>query len=206
MKKFKNILSIIISCIFLILLIIGIYVGIEYYNKSQEEDRQNFINAMILAEQAVLNGTQPEAPKDNDSSDDNNLNLDDIISGSVDESKVDSVFSNITMISSSTFKATLNGEEKTYRLIGVASDGDSNQIKNILESLTGVTITQDSKKKDGDVNLVYLWSGDPKNINNMINIQIVKLGFAKTTYTDAVTYPEGINVTYSLQFIKASKT
>ena len=211
MQKIKTLLSIITTSLILIAIIVVAYIGIQYYNQAQEEDRQNYINNLVQAEQAVLNGTSSENQKpstDTGKNPDGSVNLDDIISGSIDDSKVDSVFTNITMISASTFKATLNNEEKTFRLIGVVDDGNTAKIKELLESLTGIVITQDvmKVKKDTDIQLIYLWNGDDSDINNMVNIQIVKSGFAKTTYTDAVTYPEGTNVKYSLQFIKASKS
>lgn len=211
MQKIKTLLSIITTSLILIAIIVVAYIGIQYYNQAQEEDRQNYINNLVQAEQAVLNGTSSENKKpstDTGKNPDGSVNLDDIISGSIDDSKVDSVFTNITMISASTFKATLNNEEKTFRLIGVVDDGNTAKIKELLESLTGIVITQDvmKVKKDTDIQLIYLWNGDDSDINNMVNIQIVKSGFAKTTYTDAVTYPEGTNVKYSLQFIKASKS
>ncbi len=210
MQKIKTLLSIITTSLILIAIVVVGYIAIQYYNKSQEEDRQNYINNLVLAEQAVLNGTSSSETKPSDTTGknpDGSVNLDDIISGSVNDSKVNSVFKNITMISASTFKATLDGEEKTFRLIGVVDEGNTTKIKELLESLTGIVITQDVMKfkKDTDIHLIYLWNGDDKSINNMINIQIVKNGFAKTTYTDAVNYPEGTNVQYSLQFIKASK-
>jgi preprotein translocase subunit YajC len=211
MKKIKTLLSIITTSLFLIAIIVIAYIGIKYYNQSQEENRQNYINNLVQAEQAVLNGTSIKTEKpntDTGKNPDGSVNLDDIVSGSVNDSKVESVFTNITMISASTFKATLNNEEKTFRLIGVVEDGNTVKIKQLLESLTGIVITQDvmKVKKDTDIQLIYLWNGDDSDINNMVNIQIVKNGLAKTTYTDAVNYPEGTNVKYSLQFIKASKS
>lgn len=210
MQKIKTLLSIITTSLILIGIVVVAYIAIQYYNQSQEEGRQNYINNLVQAEISVINGiTNNDEQTDSDTgkNPDGSVNLDDIISGSVNDSKVESVFTNVTMISASTFKATLNNEEKTFRLIGVVDDGNTTKIKELLESLTGIVITQDvmKVKKDTDIQLIYLWNGDDKDINNMVNIQIVKNGFAKTTYTDAVNYPEGTNVKYSLQFIKASK-
>lgn len=207
MKKIKMILSIIIMLAVIIGIIIGIYVWNDYQKQKEEEHRRAYISQLIKVE--LDNSTPNKEPvKNNNTSnkDNNDFNLDDIISGSIDDSKVDSVFTNIEMLNASTFKATLDGEEKTYRLIGVDNNGSPQRVKEILESLTKIVITYDlAKTKKGEtIEQIYLWNVDDKDINNMINIQIIKQGICKTTY-EGTSYGEHPNVKYSTQFVKAAK-
>ena len=129
-----------------------------------------------------------------------------VISGSINDSKVETVFSNIIMLNSSTFTATLNGETKTYRLIGVDSNGNAEAVKAILESLTKITITHDSMihKKNDTVELIYLWNQDDESMSNMINLQIVRQGHCDTTYL-GTSYAEHPNIKYSTYFVQAAK-
>ena len=205
LKKIKLVLSIIISLFIIIGIIIGIIVWSQFKADKEEAKRREYISQLIQAE--IDASTAPSKDKEPNSGILGDLDLDDIISGSINDSKIDPVFTNIEMINSSTFKATLNNEEKIYRLIGVANDGNSQQVKDMLESLSKIVITHDvmkHKKGEDDIEQIYLWNNNDKDINNMINLQIIKNGLAKTTYS-GVGYSEHPNVKYSTQFIKASK-
>jgi type II secretory pathway pseudopilin PulG len=206
-KKIKKIISLIVT----IIVIAGIVIAISMYSQWQElkreEDRQLYIQSLIDAEIAAKDNIDKPTTKPDDSTDSKpggDVSLDDIISGSIEDSKVENVFSNIEMINSSTFKATINGEERTYRLIGVANDGNKDAVKQVLESLTAIVITQDSAKEKDGATLIYLWEGNDDTIANMVNLQIVRNGFCKTTYSQA-NHGETPNVKYSTQFISAYK-
>jgi hypothetical protein len=175
----------------------------QWKELKREEDRQLYIQSLIDAEIAAKNETnKPETKPEQKPGGD--VSLDDIISGSIEDSKVENVFTNVEMINSSTFKATINGDEKTYRLIGVASDGNKDAVKEILESLTAIVITQDSAKEKDGAALIYLWDGSDDSVANMVNLQIVRNGLCKTTYSQA-NHGETPNVKYSTQFISAYK-
>ena len=208
LKKIKTLLSIIIMAAIIIGIIIRIYVWTNYQNQKAEEDRRAYISQLIKVEldASTPNKEPVKDPVSGGNSGNGTLDLDDIISGSIDDSKVDSVFTNVEMLNASTFKATLNGEEKTQRLIGVDNNGSPQRVKEILESLTKIVITYDlAKTKKGEtIEQIYLWNVDDKDIGNMINIQIVKQGICKTTY-EGTSYSEHPNVKYSTQFVKAAK-
>lgn len=199
MKKVKLFLSILISCIFLIaLILIIIYIGQVIDNKN-ELSRREYISELIDIEVKLSN------PKDDNTNTSGDLDIEDIVSGSINDSKIESVFSDIKMINSSTFTATLNQETKTYRLIGVSADGNKEMVKTILESLEFVIITRDFQPRRNNIEQIYLWSDeDTGNINNMINIQIVASGICKTTYTEP-SHSEAPNIKYSSMFVQASK-
>ena len=207
LKKIKKIISLAITLIVIISIIVAISMFSQWKTLKKEENRQLYIQSLIDAEQeAKEEFTKPITKPDDESNSnpDDNVNLDDIISGSINDSKVENVFSNIEMINSSTFKATLNGEEKTYRLIGVASDGDKEAVKQKLENLTSIVITYDSAKERNGATLIYLWNGDDSSIYNMVNLQIVRDGLCITTYIQS-NHGETPNVKYSTQFITAYK-
>ncbi len=203
MKKVKRFLSIALTCIVIVSGLIAATIYIQYQAAENEEYRLNHINALIAAEMGTI--SKPEE-KPTDSKPNTGGSLDDIISGSIGESTVKTVFSNVQMITASTFKATLDGEEKTYRLIGVSNDGDKQAVKELLESLTKIVITHDSMvhKKGDTVELIYLWNQDDKNIENMINLQIVRQGLCQTTYL-GTSYAEHPNIKYVTQFVQAAK-
>lgn len=210
MKKIKMFLSIVISIIFIIAIIIGLVIYAQYSEQKKEESRRQYIQLMVSTEEAILNTDIDKQPNNNDNSNnqDNNSNvdLDDIISGSIGDSKVDTVFTNVVMQSSSTFTATINGEEKTYRLIGVADNGNKDRVKEILESLTKIVITHDvmKNKKGETIEQIYLWNQNDTDTSNMINLQIVREGACSTTYV-GTGYSEHPNVKYSTQFVRAYK-
>ena len=203
-------LSIVISIIFIIAIIIGLVIYAQYSEQKKEESRRQYIQLMVSTEEAILNTDIDKQPNNNDNSNnqDNNSNvdLDDIISGSIGDSKVDTVFTNVVMQSSSTFTATINGEEKTYRLIGVADNGNKDRVKEILESLTKIVITHDvmKNKKGETIEQIYLWNQNDTDTSNMINLQIVREGACSTTYV-GTGYSEHPNVKYSTQFVRAYK-
>lgn len=197
MKKIKKIFTIgAIIAIVIISIIIG-YVVNQYQKQQEETMRMNMIQAMIDAE--IKESKPEEKPSTNPS-------LDDIISGSLNDSIVKTAFSNVHMHNASTFTALYNGEERTFRLIGVTDTGNTDEIKAILESLTKVVITYDvMKTKKGDsTELIYLWNESSNEISNMINLKVVRDGFASTTYL-GTGYSEHPNVAYCTQFIAASK-
>ena len=201
MKKFKKTFKLIV---FILLRACGIIAAtaISQYREGKADDlRKEHIQALIDAELKKEDISKPEE-KPNTGSD----SLQDIISGSINDSKVETVFSNITMLNSSTFTATLNGETKTYRLIGVDSDGNSAAVKAMIESLTKITITHDTMihKKNDTVELIYLWNQDDKSIGNMINLQIIRQGYCNTTYL-GTSYAEHPNIKYSTYFVQAAK-
>lgn len=207
LKKMKKIISLVVTIIVIAGIVIAISMFSQWKELKREEDRQLYIQSLIDAEIAAKEELNKPTPKPDDSSNPKpggDVNLDDIISGSINDSKVDSLFGNIEMINSSTFKATVNGEEKTYRLIGVASDGNKEAVKQKLEELTSIVITYDSAKEKDGAALVYLWNGDDKSISNMVNLQIIREGMCKTTYIQS-NHGETPNVRYSTQFISAYK-
>lgn len=134
-----------------------------------------------------------------------NINIDKIIQDGINNAIITPVFSDISMINSSTFTASLNGESKTYHLIGVSDDGNTESVKGILERLESIAITYDVRKEKDGVLQIYLWSGSTDNLNNMVNIQIVKQKICGTSYKNNSGLSETPNVTYSNSFIAASK-
>ena len=210
MKKIKMFLSIVISIIFIVAIIIGLVIYSQYSEQKKEEERRQYIQLMITTEETLLNTNSNKKPENNNQNNNQNndsgLNLDDIISGSIGDSKVDTVFTNVVMQSSSTFTATINGEEKTYRLIGVADNGDKERVKEILESLTKIVITHDvmKNKKGETIEQIYLWNQNDTDTSNMVNLQIVREGACSTTYV-GTGYSEHPNVKYSTQFVRAYK-
>lgn len=208
MKKIKMFLSIVISLIFIVAIIIGATVFIQYRKQSQENDRRSYIQLMIETEEALLNKNEQKEENKNQQSNENqgNVDLDDIISGSIGESTVKTALSNVVMHSSSTFTATINGEEKTYRLIGVADNGNTEKVKQMLESLTEVVITYDlmKTKKGESIEQIYLWNMNHTDTSNMINLKIVRDGACGTTYV-GTDYSEHPNVQYSTYFVRAYK-
>ena len=197
MKKIKRAFTIGAIIALIIDGIIVSYVVAQYQQQKENDVRMNMIQAMIDAE------IQASKPEEKPST---NPSLDDIISGSLNDSIIETAFSNITMHNASTFTALYNGEEHTFRLIGVADTGNINEIKSILESLTKIVITYDvMKTKKGDsTELIYLWNESNNEITNMINLKIVRDGFASTTYL-GTGYSEHPNVAYCTQFVAASK-
>lgn len=211
MKKIKMFLSIVISIIFIVAIIIGLVIYSQYSEQKKEEERRQYIQLMITTEETLLNTNSNKKPENNNQNNNNQnndsgLDLDDIISGSIGDSKVDTVFTNVVMQSSSTFTATINGEEKTYRLIGVADNGDKERVKEILESLTKIVITHDvmKNKKGETIEQIYLWNQNDTDTSNMVNLQIVREGACSTTYV-GTGYSEHPNVKYSTQFVRAYK-
>ena len=210
MKKIKMFLSIVISIIFIVAIIIGLVIYSQYSEQKKEEERRQYIQLMITTEETLLNTNSNKKPENNNQNNNQNndsgLDLDDIISGSIGDSKVDTVFTNVVMQSSSTFTATINGEEKTYRLIGVADNGDKERVKEILESLTKIVITHDvmKNKKGETIEQIYLWNQNDTDTSNMVNLQIVREGACSTTYV-GTGYSEHPNVKYSTQFVRAYK-
>jgi hypothetical protein len=203
MKKIKTFLSIISTCFLLITCIIGITIFVQYKNAETEENRREHIQALINAELSSLDIDTKEDSKPEEKPSNNNSTLGDILSGSVGESTVKTAFTNIVMHNASTFTATFDGEEKTYRLIGLENTGNKEAIKILLESLTNVAITYDVKKGD-DIEQIYLWINNDKDINNMVNLKIIREGYCDTTYC-GTSYAEHPNIRYVTQFVQASK-
>lgn len=205
MKKFKKIFKLVVTILVVAAIIVTISMVSQWRELKREEDRQLYIQSLIDAELAAKNeNSKPSKPDNTETPSGGDVSLDDIISGSINDAKVDNVFSDIEMINSSTFKATLNGEEKTYRLIGVANDGNADAVKQKLESLTAIVITYDSAKNRDGATLIYLWDTDDKTVSNMVNLQIIRDGLCKTTYIQS-NHGETPNVKYSTQFITAYK-
>jgi hypothetical protein len=213
LKKIKLVLSIIISLMVIIGVIILCVSISQYREQKAEEERRAYIQTLIDAEIIALGkNTSPkdENQEDNSSETGSNsggdLNFDDIVSGSLNESTISSVFTNIMMHTASTFTATIDGETKTYRLIGLCDDGDKDAVQTILSSLTKVVITHDVMKyrKGESIEQIYLWDTNDKDIANMVNLRIVREGHCGTTYV-GTSYTEQTNVKYSLQFVSASK-
>ena len=198
MKKFKKKALLVLTILVVIVGIVFASILIQYSSEKKEDKRREYIQSLIDLE-LDANNQNEEKPSASGS-------LSDIISGSITESTVTPVFSNIEMINASTFKATINGQTKTYRLIGLQDSGDVHEIKKMLQSLTSIVITHDSMiyKKGSDIELIYLWNNDDKNLNNMINLQIVKNGWCDTTYL-GTSYAEHPNIKYVTQFVAAAK-
>lgn len=133
-----------------------------------------------------------------------------IVSGAIDDvvEPTDDALSSITVLSSDTFSATQNGQEKKFRLIGVKSNGSMEGLQLLLDSATDLQIEFDTIKSNSDgLVLVYLWDGEPADdCSNMINMQMILNGYANTTYlltSDSVS--ETPNIKYSTTFIKYQK-
>jgi hypothetical protein len=210
MKKIKIFLSIIIKIIILIILILSITWICGIYKDNQEKNRRESIQKLIDTEIASLNKSEGnnKEPQNNNSSQDNNSNSgidwDSAIQDSIGNMETNSAFSDITMLTSSTFKATLNQEEKIFHLIGVADDGDMEAVKKILSELKHIVITYDVRKTKDGVHQIYLWNGSNENVNNMVNIQLIKQDICNTNYS-GTSYIETPNVQYSQIFIYESK-
>lgn len=197
-----------ISLLFVCILIVAISIGIQYYNQERVRQRQDKIQELIdkersgsLSVPSNTNNAETDAAKPLEPG------LEDIIQGGINDSLIEPVFSNITMIDSSTFTATLNGETQTYHLIGVADNGDSEKVKLILEQLESITIKRDVVHEKNSIQQVYIWPGhNTDDPNNMINIQIVKQKICGTTYLINSGLSETPNVKYSNLFVSASKT
>ena len=190
MKKIKLFLSILTTLAILTSIICIWFIVIRSSENAEEKYRQDYIADLIAEE--VDNEKKPI------------IDIDSIVNDSIVDSTVQNQFSNINMISASTFKATLNGEEKIYRLIGVSEIGNKDNIQVLLSSIQNVVIKYDYQKKKDGVYQIYLWDTTDNIVSDMINIRIVKEGFANTTY-DGTGYSEHPNVTYSTQFIEANK-
>lgn len=184
----------ILSCI-----VIAIYIGCEYVAQNKEQDRIDRVQDLISQERSG----NLSIPSDETESPD--LNLGDLIHDSIGDAVIIPVFSDISMINSSTFTATLNGETKTYHLIGVADDGDANAVQLVLEALTSITITHDTRKEKDSIQQIYLWNGGDGDLNNLINIQIVKQKICGTSYLINSGLSETPNIKYSSSFVAASK-
>lgn len=181
-----------------IFVVISFVIFFQYLNQIKEEKQINKIQNLIDQERSGAQLLKPESEK-------NNIDIDKIVHDSINSSLVTPVFSEVTMINSSTFMATLNGERKTYHLIGVADDGNLEDVKSIIERLESITITYDAKEEKNGILQIYLWSGSIDNLNNMINIQIVKQKLCGTSYKINSGSSETPNVKYSNSFLSASK-
>ena len=114
----------------------------------------------------------------------------------------------ISVDSSNKLTVKKDGEEFKIRLIGVHANGSSDGLSSLLESATDLRIETDTKKKDGDYTLAYLWDGEPTdNGKNMINIQMIVNEYAYSTYD--FVHPgviETPNIKYQSLFIDAIKS
>lgn len=131
--------------------------------------------------------------------------------GSFNNRELCAIFENanhylIEMINSSTFVANFSGERKTYRLIGVDDNGSVDLVKQYLQSLTQIVIAHDvmKNKKGETIEQIYLWDKDDSNIDNMVNLKLVRDGICKTTYLDT-SYSEHPNIKYSSEFVEVAK-
>ena len=183
----------------LICFIVTIYIGFELAAQDREQNRIDRIQSLINQERSG----SLSIPKDETQS--SGLDIEDLIHDSIGDSIITPVFSNISMINASTFTATLNGEEKTYHLIGVADDGNIEAVQVILKNLTSITITYDTCKERGSVQQIYLWNGGDGDLNNLINIKIVKQKICGTSYLINSGLSETPNIKYSSSFVAASK-
>lgn len=196
LRKIKAVFYVIVS----IFTIFAIFVTCQHIKQLKEQQQVKRIQNLIDQERSGNLFIQ-----ENDTDKQPNIDIDKIIQDGINNALITPVFSNISMINSSTFTASLNGESKTYHLIGVADDGNTESVEGILERLESIAITYDVRKEKDGVLQVYLWSGSTDNLNNMVNIQIVKQKICGTSYKNNSGLSETPNVTYSNSFIAASK-
>ena len=168
MKKIKLILSITTKFIFLLFLCVICVWGFGKYKDYQEKSRREYIQSLINAEIAALE--ENKKPSNNEGSG-SGINWNDIIQDSVETTQPETyAFTNVQMITSSTFKATLNQEEKTFHLIGVADDGNAAAVKAILENLKNIEIVfGENAAVKGGVHQIYLFENSSDDVNNMVN-------------------------------------
>jgi hypothetical protein len=110
------------------------------------------------------------------------------------------------VISSNKIRLIYKGEEKVVRLIGVGPNGRKEHLQYLIDNMTNeIHLEFDTKKKDGEYLLVYLWDGEPSEVKNMINIQMIKNEYATCTYNAGSTIIEQPNIKYFGDFIDATK-
>lgn len=222
--KFGRFVKILVA----IIVVGAIGVGIAMFNDYQSQQKTNAVIEEIknkkasTAEkiQAIIDSTvtvkKEELPKGLKTSTPpaDELDISDIVNNAIDETvsspepTEEAGFSDIEALTSDTFKCLYNGEEKTFRLIGVKSNGDVEGLQKLLDSAEKLTVEYDTiKKNDDGVHLIYLWDGEQdKACMNMINMQIILNKYAETTYmltSDSIQ--ETPNIKYSTTFIKYQK-
>ena len=101
----------------------------------------------------------------------------------------------------------IDGKLLKTRLIGVASNGSKAGLEKLLKNHKNLSLETDIKEKDGDYTLIYLWNGLPDdNGNNMINIQMIKNKYARTTYDQRLNKIEAPNIKYMGFFVDLIKS
>lgn len=140
----------------------------------------------------------------------NNSSLGEQIKDSINDTTItptyDSTVEILEVISSNKIKLTYKGQTKTIRLIGVGPNGRKENLELLLENTKNkLQIELDTKKADGEYMLVYLWDGEPSDVNNMINIQMIKNEYSTCTYNAGSTIIEQPNIKYFGDFIDATK-
>ena len=172
---------------------------------TQTENIQNSVNDAvndaILGDDVVVNdNTEQEIPNIADTIKDT---LNDINSNQYDNAGVRIV----KIESSNKLIIEKDGKELKIRLIGVHATGSSSGLASLIDAATDLRIETDTKKKEGEYTLAYLWDGEPMaNGKNMINIQMIENEFAYSTYD--FVHPgviETPNIKYQTLFIDAIK-
>lgn len=166
-----------------------------------QDSVNNAVNDAILGDDVVVDtNTGEKAPSIGDAIKDtlNDINADNYDNKEVKIIKVES--SNKLVIEK-------DGKELKIRLIGVHATGSSSGLTALVEAATDLRIETDTKKKEGEYTLAYLWNGEPmENGSNMINIQMIKNEYAYSTYD--FVHPgviETPNIKYQTLFIDAIK-
>jgi len=109
-------------------------------------------------------------------------------------------------ISSNKIKLIYNGALRTVRLIGVSPNGKKEKLQQLLDNAKNeLQIELDTKKNDGVFLLVYLWDGEPSDVKNMINIQMIKDTSSICTYNSGSGIIEQPNIKYFGDFLDATK-
>lgn len=182
---------------------------------SLEREIQSIIDSTVVVKQEEL----PESLQDseiNTGDNSDSVNVSDIVSGAIDKSTEDGEemidyepgFSNMEAVSSDTFNCVYNGQETTFRLIGVKSNGDAQGLQGLLDNAENLTVEYDTVKKNSDgAHLIYLWDGGQDNdCLNMINVKMILNSYAGTTYANTSdSTSETPNIKYSTKFIKYQK-
>ena len=166
-----------------------------------QESVNNTVNDAILGDDVVVeNNNQQQTPNIADTIKDT---LNDINSNDYDNKEVKIV----KVESSNKLIIEKDGKELKIRLIGVHATGSSSGLASLIEAATDLRIETDTKKKEGEYTLAYLWNGEPKeNGSNMINIQMITNEYAYSTYD--FVHPgviETPNIKYQTLFIDAIK-
>ena len=197
-EKKKNVRCFILCLVVLPLIVLTLCLFV-YHMADKQDVRTKAVLGYMLTDSAP----KPSSEK-SDNKDLSWIIADSIEAATTDEAGNASIVSEITMVDCSTFIVTTGTSKTMYRLIGVASSGDKDSVEAYLKTLGKCTVTYDVAHVVGGVQQIYLWSGSPNDVHNLVNLKIVARGYAPTTYAGTL-YAETPNSQYALNFMEAAK-